>query len=136
MLALASMRSEPNLRAEHGTDWALRKRWIGVDAEGRAMLAMAVRANNGRGAIPAELLCLAPAERLRQAQAWGLATRLCRRLTGPSAEALAATELTIEDDRLVLRAHGDMAVLYGDTVARDHRWLAETLGLEAVFKLG
>jgi exopolyphosphatase/guanosine-5'-triphosphate,3'-diphosphate pyrophosphatase len=135
MLALASMRSEPNLRAEHSTDWALRKRWIGVDAEGRAMLAMAVRANNGRGAIPEDLLRLAPAERLRQAQAWGLATRLCRRLTGPSGEALAATELTIAGDRLILRAPGDMAVLYGDTVARDHRWLAETLGLDAVFQL-
>ncbi len=135
MLALASMRSEPNLRAEQGTDWALRKRWIGVDAQGRAMLAMAVRANNGRSAIPAELLRLAPAARLCEAQAWGLATRLCRRLTGPSAAALEATGLTIEQDRLVLRAQGDMAVLYGDTVARDHRWLAETLGLEAVFKL-
>ena len=52
MLALASMRSEPNLRAEQGTDWALRKRWIGVNAEGRAMLAMAERANNGRGCHP------------------------------------------------------------------------------------
>ncbi len=134
MLALASMRSEPNLRAEQGTDWALRKRWIGIDATGRAMLAMAIRANNGRGAIPAELLRLAPANRLYEAQAWGLATRLCRRLTGPSAEALAATSLTVEQTRLVLRARPDMAVLYSDTVARDHRWLAETLGLEAVFR--
>lgn len=134
MLALASMRSEPNLRAEQGTDWALRKRWIGIDAQGRAMLAMAVRANNGRGAIPDELLRLAPAPRLREAQAWGLATRLCRRLTGPSSQALMATDLTIDDDRLVLRAGGDMAVLYSDTVARDHRWLAEILGLETVFK--
>ena len=135
MLALASMRSEPNRRAEQGTDWALRKRWIGVDAQGRAMLAMAVRANNGRGAIPTELLRLAPASRLYEAQAWGLATRLCRRLTGPSTEALAATSLTIEQDRLILNARADMAVLYSDTVARDHRWLAETLGLDAVFKV-
>jgi len=133
MLALASMRSEPNLRAEQGTDWALRKRWIGVTAQGRAMLAMTVRANNGRGVIPADLLRLAPAHRLHQAQAWGLAIRLCRRFTGPSLEALAATSLAIDNDQLVLRARGDMAVLYSDTVARDHRWLAETLGLEPVF---
>ncbi|MDP9056553.1 MAG: hypothetical protein M3N34_04380 [Pseudomonadota bacterium] len=133
MLALASMRSEPNLRAELGTDWALRKRWIGVDASGRAMLAMAMRANNGRGAIPADLLRLAPPHRLQQAQAWGLAIRLCRRFTGPSPQALAATSLAIHNDQLVLRARGDMAVLYSDTVARDHRWLAETLELEAVF---
>ncbi len=135
MLALTSMRSEPNRRAEQGTDWALRKRWIGIDTEGRAMLALAVRANNGRGAIPAELLRLAPMQRLREAQAWGLATRLCRRFTGPSAQALAATGLTIEQQQLILRARDDMAVLYSDTVARDHRWLAETLGLEAVFKV-
>lgn len=135
LLALAAMRCEPNLRVEQGTDWALRKRWIGITAEGRAMLAMAVRANNGRTALPDELLRLAPAHRLREAQAWGLAIRLCRRLTGPSAPALAATALTIEGDRLMLRGQAEMAALYGDTIARDHRALAETLGSEAVFEV-
>ena len=41
---------EPNLRIEHAVDWALRKRWIGIDSEGRAMLAAAVLANGGRTA--------------------------------------------------------------------------------------
>ncbi len=134
MLALASMRAEPNLRAELGTDWALRKRWIGISAEGRAMLALALRSNNGRATVTAELLRLAPPHRLREAQAWGLATRLCRRFTGAAPEALAATGIRIEGGQLVLWARDDMAVLHSDTVARDHRWLAETLGLEAVFK--
>jgi exopolyphosphatase/guanosine-5'-triphosphate,3'-diphosphate pyrophosphatase len=51
MLALASLRSEPNLRAEQAAQWALRKRWLGVDEAGRAMIAMAVLANSGQADI-------------------------------------------------------------------------------------
>jgi exopolyphosphatase/guanosine-5'-triphosphate,3'-diphosphate pyrophosphatase len=134
MLALASMRAEPNLRAKQAADWALRKRWIGVTAEGRAMLAMAVRANNGRIAGAEDLLRLAGGPRLRQAQVWGLATRLCRRFTGGATRALAGSGLAVEDGQLVLWTRGDTSVLYTDTVARDHRWLAENLGLGAKFR--
>ena len=35
--------------------WALRKRWIGIDCEGRAMLAAAILANGGRTEWPLDL---------------------------------------------------------------------------------
>ncbi|MDE2303918.1 MAG: hypothetical protein KGK11_15335 [Sphingomonadales bacterium] len=133
LLALASMATEPNLRAELATDWALRKRWIGASVEARAMLALALRCNSGRTAIGDELLSLAPRPRLHEAQVWGLATRLCRRLTAATPTALAGTGLTIADGRLLLWARAELAVLYSETVARDHRWLAETMGLQAGF---
>ena len=64
LLALAAMRSEPNMRTEQAMQWALRKRWIGLDARGRAMLAMAVLANSGITAIPPEFAVLAKADLL------------------------------------------------------------------------
>ena len=133
MLALASMRTEPNLRAEQASEWALRKRWIGIDAEGRAMLAVAVRANSARTAIPPELLRMASPSRLREALAWGLAVRLCRRLSAGAPAALAETALLVDGGRLVLAARGTMIDLCTETVAKDHRLLAESLGLAPAF---
>jgi len=133
MLALASLRNEPNLRAELAGEWALRKRWIGIDAEGRAMLAVAVRANSARTAIPADLLRMASAGALREALAWGLAVRLCRRMSVGAPAAMAETALAIDGDRLVLAARGAMAALHTEMVAKDHRLLAECLGLAPVF---
>ena len=129
MLALASMRTEPNLRPELAANWALRKRWIGISDEGRACLALAVLANNGRTAIPPDLLRLASASRLREAVAWGIATRLCRRFCGPTAEALAGSALFIDGLRVVLAVRPDLAPLVNEPVEKDLRLLAECLGL-------
>jgi exopolyphosphatase/guanosine-5'-triphosphate,3'-diphosphate pyrophosphatase len=37
ILALAAARLEPNIRVRHAVDWALHKRWIGLDTAGRAL---------------------------------------------------------------------------------------------------
>jgi len=129
MLALASMRTEPNLRPELAANWALRKRWIGLSDEGRACLALAVLANNGRTAIPPDLLRLAPATRLREAMTWGIATRLCRRFCGPTAGALAGSALMIDGLQVVLAVRPDLAPLVNEPVEKDLRLLAECLGL-------
>ena len=129
MLALASMRTEPNLRPELAANWALRKRWIGLSDEGRACLALAVLANNGRTAIPPDLLRLAPATRLREAMTWGIATRLCRRFCGPTAGALAGSALLIDGLQVVLAVRPDLAPLVNEPVEKDLRLLAECLGL-------
>jgi exopolyphosphatase/guanosine-5'-triphosphate,3'-diphosphate pyrophosphatase len=134
MLALASMRSEPNLRVEQASDWALRKRWIGASDEDRAMLALAVRANSARTVIEPDLLRLAAPAQLRQAVTWGLATRLCRRMTGLAPAALAETSLSVGDGRLVLAARGELAGLFTETVAKDLRLLAENLALTPQFR--
>ncbi len=133
MLALASRRIEPNLRAEHAADWALRKRWIGVDAEGRGMLAAALLANSGRSALPAALGRLAPEESLREALAWGQAIRLCRRLSGGTAEALSNSWLGVKDGALLLAVREPLTALYNDSIEKNLRTLADTLALRCAF---
>jgi len=43
LLTQAAARIEPNMRLSHSTDWALEKRWVGLDHTGRAMMAQALR---------------------------------------------------------------------------------------------
>jgi exopolyphosphatase/guanosine-5'-triphosphate,3'-diphosphate pyrophosphatase len=132
LMALAAMRIEPNLRADEAVGWALRKRWIGLDAKGRAVLAMATLANNGDTAIPEELARLAPIEDLRQAVTWGLAVRLCRKFSGCAAQSLSGSALTRTDGKLVLTVEEPLRALYSDGVAKNLRLLADWLGLEPV----
>jgi exopolyphosphatase/guanosine-5'-triphosphate,3'-diphosphate pyrophosphatase len=133
MLALASVTTEPNLRAEQAAQWALRKRWLGVDAAGRAMIAMAVLANSAQLTIPDTLLRLAPLGALREAAAWGLATRLARRLSGGAGDVFDASSLSVVGRRLQLNLREDLAPLYTDATAKDLRIMADWLGLEPHF---
>ncbi len=55
MLALASMQIEPNLRVRQAINWALYKRWLGLDDAGRAMIAAALSANCGVTELPKPL---------------------------------------------------------------------------------
>jgi exopolyphosphatase/guanosine-5'-triphosphate,3'-diphosphate pyrophosphatase len=130
MLALASHRVEPNLRPELAVDWALRKRWIGIDAEGRARIAAALLANTGRLALPPELERLAPAASLREGQAWGLAIRLCRRFSHGLTEALANSSLAIERDQLLLTVREPLDALCNEGVDKDLALLADRLRLQ------
>lgn len=135
MLALGAQRLEPNLRAQHAAEWALRKRWIGVDAEGRAVMAACILANCGRNAIsPVGLERLASPESLREAQAWGLAIRLCRRFSGVSPQALANSKLSVEGGQLILSVQQGFSALYTDTIEKDLRALADKLGLQPAFR--
>jgi exopolyphosphatase/guanosine-5'-triphosphate,3'-diphosphate pyrophosphatase len=129
MLALASLGTEPNLRVEQATQWALRKRWIGLDAAGRAMIAAAVLANSGKVVLPDTLVRLAPAGALNEAQAWGLAMRLARRMTGGIGSALDAAALSVVGGELVLSLKLSHASLFTEATAKDLRVLAERLGL-------
>eukprot|EP01037_Dinobryon_pediforme_P004479 gene4479-4525_t len=78
MLCLAAATVEPNLRGDIARDWALRKRWIGAATTERVMLATAIMAHAGRLEVPPALAALIPPASIRQAQAWGLATRFPR----------------------------------------------------------
>jgi exopolyphosphatase / guanosine-5'-triphosphate,3'-diphosphate pyrophosphatase len=130
MLALSAMRSEPNMRTEQAMGWALRKRWVGLDARGRAVMAMTVLANSGITEVPPEFGRLATRDDLNQAIGWGLALRLCRRLTACTDEALAQTALRREGGRIVLTLEPAMEALYANAMAKDMRKLGEWLGLE------
>ena len=135
MLALASARLEPNLRADHATDWAMRKRWIGLGSEDRVLLASCLLANAGRMAIPEVWLRSARPERIHEAQGWGLAIRLCRRFSDCAVDALAASSLVASDGILTLAVGEACAALICDDVERDLRTLGAHLGLEAGWRI-
>ncbi|CCA91661.1 Ppx/GppA family phosphatase [Novosphingobium sp. PP1Y] len=130
LLALAAMRTEPNMRTEEAMTWALRKRWIGLDKRGRAMMAMTVFANSGLTEIPEQFCKLADRSDLDRGITWGLAVRLCRRLTGCTPLALEHSSLTLEGGRLVLSLDETVQALYSAGIGKDLRALAEWLKLE------
>jgi exopolyphosphatase/guanosine-5'-triphosphate,3'-diphosphate pyrophosphatase len=135
MLAMASMQVEPNLRAGHVIDWAMRKRLIGIDPRGRAMLGAALAAHVGDLTGPPGGDALAAPDDLAAARAWGLALRLCRRLTLCAPEALGNTGLSRNGDRLVLSLRAPAAVLAGDMAERDLKALANHLQLKGSVRI-
>ncbi len=135
MLALAAMQIEPNLRIRQGIEWALHKRWLATDAQGRAMLAAAICGNGNALDLPREVRRLAPPEMLEEALCWGLATRLCRRLGARSLRSLEASRLTVEKGRLVLAIERDRSALFAEPTQKDLELLAGRLGLKPRMKI-
>ena len=129
MLALASMQIEPNIRLPHAIEWALQKRWIGIDGQGRAMLAAAVAANGNQLELPDAVLALASEAAIDEAIKWGLALRLARRLGAGSRRSLDVSRLMIEEDALVLRLATDHAALNCGPVEKDMKLLSGRLNL-------
>lgn len=129
LLALATMRTEPNMRTEEALTWALRKRWIGLDMRGRGMMAMTVFANSGLTQPDAKFARLAQKPDLDRAIGWGLAVRLCRRLTGATAQGMAATSLKVSTGRLILTINNEAQPLYGPNNGKDLKLLADWLDL-------
>ena len=129
-LALASMQIEPNLRIQQGVEWALYKRWLAIEPHERAMLAAAICGNGNVTELPEALLKIASAEQLEEALCWGLAIRLCRRLSARSRRAMQASTLSVEDGRLLLRIEEEQADLFGIPNEKDLKALGERLGLD------
>jgi exopolyphosphatase/guanosine-5'-triphosphate,3'-diphosphate pyrophosphatase len=138
LLADSAWRAHPDMRAEDGMDTALHGTWVGIDAEGRAMLAATLWVLNG-GTLPGpgtEILSrLAGTESLARARLWGLALRLGQRLGGGAADPLAEARLAPDGSRLLLSLGPGAASLYGEPVQRRHRYLAQALGLEPALEL-
>lgn len=128
-LTLAARRLEPNLRPDASRIWALRKRWIGVCPAGRAMIAACMLASTGKTFDRSDLLRLAGPEDIEEAVAWGLAIRLCYRLSSTAALVLSNTALSIDGADLVLKIRQPYVRLYTDPVQKDLRALADHLGL-------
>jgi exopolyphosphatase/guanosine-5'-triphosphate,3'-diphosphate pyrophosphatase len=129
MLALASMQIEPNIRLPQAINWALHKRWIGIDGKGRAMLAAAIAANGNQLTLPAEVRALASEEAIEEAVRWGLALRLARRLGAQSFRSLEVSRLRIDAGALVLELAQSHAALFGAPTEKDMKLLAARLGL-------
>ena len=135
ILALALARVEPNLRTRQAVEWSLDKRWIGIDARGRAMLAAALLGACGKTEGPASLARLASVGDLREATGWGLATRLARRAGAAALPASWASAVQVEDDRLILVTTRERAPIAGESVTKDLTALAAWLGLEGAIEV-
>jgi exopolyphosphatase/guanosine-5'-triphosphate,3'-diphosphate pyrophosphatase len=129
MLGLASMQIEPNIRLPQAINWALHKRWIGIDGKGRAMLAAAIAANGNQLALPDEVRALASEEAIEEAVRWGLALRLARRLGAQSRRSLEVSRLRIDAGGLVLELAESHAALFGAPTEKDLKLLAGRLGI-------
>ena len=135
MLALAAMQIEPNLRVPLAIDWALHKRWLAIDAEGRAMMAATLAANGNQLDLPKHLKMLAPLEALEEAICWGLGIRLARRIGARAHKSLQVSRLLRDGDRLVLRLQESHQDLYGVPVEKDLKLLADRLQLEPAVEI-
>lgn len=136
LLAKAQVHLEPNMRLRHSDDWALDKRWIGLDHRGRALIAAALHGAAGRPEPPLRLLDLASEADLRVAAGWGLALRLCRRIGAGSRASMLTSRLTRDADRLVLWLEPERAPLASDQVLADFNALARWLGCDAKLVVG
>ena len=136
LLALTAAQVEPNIRTRHAVDWALHKRWIGLDMPGRALIAAALVGACDKPALPSELLALTDEAKLHEAIGWGLAVRLCCRIGGASRVSLASSALFVEGEKLVLAFDETGAQLLGNVVEADLAGLAAWLGLEAEIRVG
>jgi exopolyphosphatase / guanosine-5'-triphosphate,3'-diphosphate pyrophosphatase len=136
LMADVGWRANPDFRAERGVEMALHSNWVGIDIAGRALLAQALYASFGGGAVMAPgLNQLADAVLLERATQWGLAIRLAQRLSGGVAGPLGAGGMTVEDGILCLRLPEKYASLYGESVQRRLKQLAVAMGLGYAFSI-
>ena len=136
LLCMALQRVEPNLRANHATEWSLDKRWIGIDAADRAMLCASLLGSLGRTEMPKELRRLASDAALRTGTGWGLAIRLARRLGASSRGSIGNSSLRRTDKELVLRLSESHAALAHYPLTKDLEVLADWLGLDSRIETG
>ncbi|UZK66913.1 Ppx/GppA family phosphatase [Sphingomonas sp. M1-B02] len=136
LLADVGWRANPEFRAERGLETGLHGNWVGIDSEGRALLAQALFTSlGGNMRTPEPLGRLASTDALTLAKRWGLAMRLGQRLSAGVAAPLRRTRLAIEEDALLLCVEGADEALYGDAVAKRHRALAGAFGLHPVLEV-
>lgn len=136
LLAKAQARLEPNMRLKHSFDWAMDKRWIGIDHRGRALIGAALRGACGKPDPTPDLLRLASPEELHEAAAWGLAFRLCRRIGAGSRASMLTSRLEREDGKLVLWLDKSREQLASDHVSADLKTLAQWLGQVPELRIG
>ncbi len=92
------------------------------------MLAQALHANFGGGiALAPGLTALADEDLLKRATQWGLAIRLCQRLSGGAEAPLDGSTLAIRDCTIILRLEPDFACLAGETVSRRLKQLGQAM---------
>jgi exopolyphosphatase / guanosine-5'-triphosphate,3'-diphosphate pyrophosphatase len=136
LLADVAWNAHPDFRAEWAVDMGVHGNWVGIDAEGRAILGRALSsAFGGDGAYDADVGVLVEARVLEHAERWGRAIRLAQRLSGGTASLLKRSQVSIREEQLLLSLKRKDAALYSDTVAKRFRQLASALKLEPELEL-
>jgi exopolyphosphatase/guanosine-5'-triphosphate,3'-diphosphate pyrophosphatase len=136
LLAKAQAHLEPNMRLRHSIDWALDKRWVGLDHRGRALIGAALRGAAGKPEPTPDLLRLASAEDLRTAAGWGLALRLCRRIGAGSRASMLSSRLTRNGGTVDLWLEQERAAIASDQVRAELENLARWQGCTPVMHIG
>jgi exopolyphosphatase / guanosine-5'-triphosphate,3'-diphosphate pyrophosphatase len=121
--------AHPDYRAERAVDLAVHGNWVGIDANGRAVLGRALCSafSGDAGFSPEILTLLRPGEDAR-VSAWGRAIRLAQRLSGGTEALLRKTRIGLEPGRVVLSIPTRHHELYADSVDRRLHLLARALG--------
>lgn len=133
LLADTGWSANPEFRAERGVENGLHGNWVGVDGAGRALIAQALHTSLGGGLdSPVPLDALADASLLQTAMRWGLAIWLGQRLSGGVAGPLERSAVSLAKGKLRLTLAAADRILYGETVERRHRALAQFMGLTPV----
>ncbi len=127
-------RDHPEFRAEQAFLRVLRQPGIGLDHHARAFLALAIalryEADRDTGYLrPARLLL--DVSSAHRAVVLGTALRLAYTLSAGTPDLLAATALSVQDNRLVLRLDESCGVFAGESVLRRLDGLAQEVGLES-----
>jgi exopolyphosphatase/guanosine-5'-triphosphate,3'-diphosphate pyrophosphatase len=94
------------------------------------MMAAAIAANGNNTDLPQEVRDLASEEAIAEAQVWGFAIRLARRLGARSRRSLQVSRLLVEKDVLVLRLAESHEALFGVPNEKDIKLLAACKGLD------
>ena len=131
LLADVAWNAHPDFRAEWAVDMGLHGNWVGIDAEGRAILGRTLcSAFGGEGAYEHGVGALVDARVLEHAEFWGGAIRLAQRLSGGTASLLKRTAVEADGARLLLRMKKRDSSLYSDAVRKRHKQLAAALRLQ------
>ena len=133
-LAAALYRVEPNLRATQAVQWALDKRWIDLDARGRAMIGAALLGSLGKSEPHDRFTVLAKESDLGVATGWGLGFRLARRVGAAGQVSLSNSRLDRDEKQLTLVLAPSHAALGHYPISKDLAQLAGHLGLEPVVR--
>lgn len=134
LLADVGWRAHPEFRAERGLEIALHGNWVAIDATGRAMLGQALFTHFGGDGVCPIVNQLIGYDQAARAMRWGYAMRLGQRLSGGVPEPLESSSLAIKDGAVLLTLRGEDTALYGETVERRHKLLAEALQLKVALK--
>ena len=134
-LSGALQRVEPNLRVSHAIEWPLGKRWIDLDARGRAMICAALFGSMGRTDVPDKLRELASDDDLREGMTWASASAGAAARRWQPRLAVDQCAAAQEEEPL-LRLDESRAALATYPATREFEMLADWLDLKPKIKIG